>query len=96
MRKLLNDPQCIALGEVGLHYHHARNSQERQTQQQAFAALCDLATEVGAPLVLHLRGANRDATIVQEDAYGIMKNRLSPSHPIYFHYFGGSADDAGR
>jgi TatD DNase family protein len=58
LRSLLEHPKAVAVGETGLDYH--RDLAPRDRQAQAFSAQRALAAEVGKPLVVHTRAADRD------------------------------------
>ena len=58
LRALAAHPRCLAIGETGLDYY--RDYAPRADQERAFWAQIELAREVGKPLVIHTRAAERD------------------------------------
>lgn len=58
LRDLAARDRVVAIGETGLDYHYDRSP--RADQRAAFAAQIRLAREVGLPLVVHSREADRD------------------------------------
>ena len=57
LRDLLALPEVVAVGETGLDYHYDHSP--REAQRRAFAAQLALAAEVGKPVVVHARAAQR-------------------------------------
>lgn len=58
LRKLSENPQVVAIGEIGLDYY--RNLSPRETQKKAFEAQLFLAEELKLPVVVHNREAQVD------------------------------------
>jgi TatD DNase family protein len=56
---LLDNPKCVAVGEVGLDYHYD-NGAPRETQLKWFDAQLSLAEERGLPVIVHSRDAHGD------------------------------------
>jgi TatD DNase family protein len=56
--KLARHPAVVALGEIGLDYHHFRSP--KQDQIALFRSMLDIAVDVRLPIVIHDRKANRD------------------------------------
>ncbi len=56
LRKLLQCPEVVAVGECGLDFF--RDFSPRDAQETAFAAHLELAAETGLPLFLHQRDAH--------------------------------------
>ncbi|WP_414838187.1 TatD family hydrolase [Candidatus Nanosalina sp. VS9-1] len=52
-----NDP--VAIGEIGLDHHHVTESESRDEQEKVFREMLDLAEELGKPVVLHTRDAEK-------------------------------------
>ncbi|PSH02346.1 MAG: hypothetical protein BRC26_01030, partial [Nanohaloarchaea archaeon QH_8_44_6] len=50
-----NDP--VAIGEIGLDYHHVEDREIREKQEEVFTELLELAEELGKPVVVHSRNA---------------------------------------
>ncbi len=58
LRALAAHERCVAIGETGLDYY--RDAAPRADQERAFSAQIELARELGKPLVIHTRAAERD------------------------------------
>jgi len=58
LRKLLQDPRCVALGEIGLDYHY--DFSPRETQRDCFRHQLELAQELDMPVIIHDREAHED------------------------------------
>jgi TatD DNase family protein len=65
LRALAGHGRCVAIGETGLDFY--RDAAPRADQERAFAAQIALAREMGKPLVIHTRAAER-ATLAQLEA----------------------------
>ena len=87
VRALLDKPEVVALGEVGLDYYY--DFADRETQKRVLGMQLELACEVDKPLVVHCREAFDD-TIDLLSRYGYRDRR------VVFHCFTGSSDDAKR
>lgn len=81
----LRHPKCVALGEIGLDYHHAFSPPE--VQHRALRDGLYLAAETGKPVVFHAREA-------YSDLLNVLEKR--ESHPYLFHCFVGSDEEARR
>jgi TatD DNase family protein len=55
LRELLADDRAVAVGEIGLDYY--RDYAPRDRQRDLFARQLELATELGKPVVIHMRAA---------------------------------------
>ncbi|HMA43084.1 MAG TPA: TatD family hydrolase [Gemmatimonadales bacterium] len=58
LRQLLADAATVAVGETGLDYHYDHSP--REAQRAAFEAHLALAADLGRPVVVHARDADRD------------------------------------
>ncbi|HEV8303347.1 MAG TPA: TatD family hydrolase [Gemmatimonadales bacterium] len=58
LRALLAVPEVVAAGETGLDYHYDHSP--RDVQRRAFEAQLALAADLGKPVVVHAREADRD------------------------------------
>ncbi len=85
LRDLHADPAVIALGEMGLDYHHQFSSRERQ--MAFFEPQLQLAADVNKPVVIHSREATDDTLAVM---------RGFPAVRAVFHCFTGTAAERGR
>ncbi len=54
LSELASDPQCIAIGEIGLDYYHVENP-EIPVQQTAFLAQMKIAAAARKPITIHCR-----------------------------------------
>jgi TatD DNase family protein len=85
LRTLQADPGVLALGEMGLDYHHQYSPRDRQ--RHFFEYQLQLASEVNRPVVIHCREAT-------DDCLAIM--RAFPTIRAVFHCFTGSTDEARK
>jgi TatD DNase family protein len=53
LRELAKHPRVVAIGEIGLDFY--RDYAPREAQQTAFCAQLTLASEIGKPVVVHIR-----------------------------------------
>ena len=58
LRELLDHDRVVAVGETGLDYY--RDHDSRDLQRKLFEAQLELASELGKPVVIHTREADRD------------------------------------
>ncbi len=58
LRELLDHDRAVAVGETGLDYY--RDGTARDRQRKLFEAQLELASELGKPVVIHTREADRD------------------------------------
>ena len=59
MRTWLAHSKLVALGEIGLDYHY--DSPSRELQKAVFQEQLQLASQLGMPVILHIRDAHGDA-----------------------------------
>ena len=85
LRELEREPSVIALGEMGLDYHH--KFAPRTLQLKFFEAQLAMAAETNRPIVIHCREA-------VDDTLAILKGFSSVI--AVFHCFTGSSDEATR
>ncbi|HEY6374688.1 MAG TPA: TatD family hydrolase [Edaphobacter sp.] len=52
--RLVGDPKCVGVGEIGLDYYHVENP-EIPVQQLAFTAQMYIAAEARKPIIIHCR-----------------------------------------
>ncbi|MBN1942590.1 MAG: TatD family hydrolase [Phycisphaerae bacterium] len=84
---LLKQPECLALGEIGLDYHY--DFSPRDVQRRVFAEQLALAARLDCPVVIHTREAFDDTMILLAES-GVDGGR------VVFHSFTGGPDEAGR
>ena len=58
LRRLLDSPKAVAVGEAGLDYHYG--GETKNEQRRLFEVQLSLATELRLPVVIHTRDANDD------------------------------------
>ena len=97
MQALLERPEVVGFGEVGLDWHHeqrAGRSRQEKFFEQLLEALKDTIIARNLPIVLHLRhdGLARHEEIAAR-AQTILRKTVGQKHPIQLHYFTGSAKD---
>ncbi len=85
LREIQDDPSVVALGEMGLDYHHAFST--RSQQQPIFEFQLQLAMELSRPVVIHCREA-------VDDCLAIM--RQFPAIRADFHCFTGTPEEARK
>jgi len=78
LRRLLDHPKAVAVGETGLDYF--RDYAPHDAQQELFDAQLALAREVGKPVVIHTRAADDDtrARLVEHDGVVVLHCFSSP------------------
>lgn len=58
LRALLHQPSVVAVGEIGLDYYWSTD--KKQLQQEVFRRQCEIANEMGLPVIVHDREAHGD------------------------------------
>lgn len=90
-RELATHRRVVAIGEVGLDYHHVREHAEEtpsiHDQRVTFEQFVLIAEEVGKPLIVHAREAHLDALSVVRAVAG-----TEPT--LIFHSFDGDQEVA--
>ena len=68
LRGLARDRLIVAIGEIGLDFHYDHSP--REAQREAFRRQLRLARDVGLPVIVHTREADKEtmATLEQEEA----------------------------
>ncbi len=105
---LVEDPHCIAVGEIGLDYYHADNP-DIPTQQAAFIAQMAIAAAAHKPILIHCRTSELakpeakekyGAADAWEDLLALIAEHWSPcgagASGGIMHCFSGTADQARR
>ncbi|WP_104749312.1 TatD family hydrolase [Helicobacter cynogastricus] len=84
LKRYVQHPQCVGVGECGLDYHRLDSSDEhtKTYQKEIFKAQIELALEYQKPLIVHIREAS-------QDAYDIIK--AYPRLRGVLHCFNGDA-----
>jgi len=83
LRDFCREPRVMALGEMGLDYHHHFSSP--QTQRKYFEAQLELARELDMPVIIHCREAMDDCLAVLRGFAGVR---------AVFHCFTGTMEEA--
>jgi TatD DNase family protein len=102
---LVQDPRCIAVGEIGLDYYHADNP-DIPTQQAAFVAQMKIAVAAQKPITIHCRTSELATPVAKakyepadawEDLLALIAEHWTPSGlPGIMHCFSGSEEQARR
>lgn len=83
--RLLEHPECVAVGETGLDYYY--NHSPADVQREALARHIALARKTGKPIVLHCRDADADLR-------SVLSSEAPGGIPGVVHCFTGTYDDA--
>lgn len=73
--------QIIAIGEIGLDFHHETDPQKQQSQTQMFKEILDFAEPLKKPIIIHSREA-------EQQAFDILSSYKFPS--LIMHCYSGS------
>ncbi|MBO4769380.1 MAG: TatD family hydrolase [Clostridia bacterium] len=82
---MLDDPECVAVGEIGLDYYWT--SDNREEQKSVFSSQLDMALEKKLPVVIHDREAHGDCLDIVSGFRGRGLKGV-------FHSFSGSPETA--
>ncbi len=82
---LMTDSRTVGLGEIGLDFHY--DYSPRDAQRHAFREQLAIASELGIPVVIHLREAF-------EEGYGILEDVGIPEAGCVIHCFSGGPEEA--
>jgi TatD DNase family protein len=91
LRALAKSPRVVAIGEIGLDYHHLPEGAEaiertKARQAELFRAQLDLAIELGLNAVIHQRDSWDDTLAILKEFTGRVRG--------VFHCFGGTLEQA--
>lgn len=86
LRKLAEDPNVVAIGEIGLDYY--KLTTPKNIQQFWFRQQIELAVELGLPFCIHDREAHGDTLQILEESKAFERTR------VLFHCYSGSAEMA--
>jgi TatD DNase family protein len=105
LSSLVEDPRCIAVGEIGLDYYHLDNP-DIATQQAAFVAQMKIAVAARKPILIHCRTSELAIPAAKqkyepadawEDLLSLIAEHWTPSGlPGIMHCFSGNEDQAAR
>ena len=82
LKKLLQQPKTVAVGEIGLDYYYDHSP--RPVQKEVFIQQLNLAQEMQLPVVIHLRDAYGDFLEIMRQ-----RERLAPVNGV-MHCYSGS------
>ncbi|CAC13187.1 conserved hypothetical protein [Mycoplasmopsis pulmonis] len=80
--------RTVAIGEIGLDYHHPKNP-PRKVQIESFISQLDVALKHNLPVIIHCRETF-------DDIYEILSNPKYENMQIIFHTFSGNRDWAQK
>lgn len=83
IKQMIRDEDPVAIGEIGLDYHHVEEEKLRERQKEVFRELLELAEELDKPVVIHSRDA-------EQKVFEIVKEYNLPD--IMFHCFNGTPE----
>ncbi len=86
-RRHVEDPDVVAIGEMGLDYHY--DFADRESQIAVFTRQLDLATASGKPIIIHCREAHADVVSILRDAGYAGRS-------VVFHCFTGTEAEAAE
>ena len=94
MKDLARHPKVIAVGEIGLDYHHDHSP--RETQKQVFVRQMEVAAAAKRPIVIHCRPSDGSDN-AWDDCLGLIRDHWS-SHGLggVLHCFAGKWPQATR
>lgn len=90
IKKLLRNPNVVAIGEVGLDLYHSQNLEE---QLEALKKFVDLAREKDLPVVFHVRDPSASLRVNAHDET-IKFLEQADWHQGVIHTFSGTAEQA--
>ena len=103
LKSLAAHPKVVALGEIGLDYYRDRSP--RDHQKEILRDQLELASEVGLPVILHVRNTNETDRSCLDDLLTILEDWLSVldksnTHKNYqpgvIHSFSGNVEESQR
>ena len=96
LKAMSKDPKVVAIGEIGLDFHY--DLSPRDDQRYWFRRQIRLANELGMPIVVHSREADRECMdiLIEEGAFSEERKKLfSDGTPhVDIHCYSGSAEFA--
>lgn len=85
--RYLQHRYCIGFGEVGLDYSKHHHPATQRQQRDYLYENIPKAVAAGKPLVLHCRGAPRQAHKARQDLLHILTQLVPRGHHVYVHSF---------
>ena len=94
LRLMAADPKVVAIGEIGLDFHY--DLSPRDTQRYWFRRQIRLANELGMPIVIHSREADREVMdiLIEEGAFSEERKKFftDGTPHVDIHCYSGSAE----
>jgi TatD DNase family protein len=100
-----NSEQYLAIGEIGLDFHHARTLDKRNKQVEELKKVFEFTRDLDKPYVLHVRNASRNEIDNKHPNHGfnkedgatreilkILKEYKIPPKKVMWHCFSGPED----
>ncbi len=103
LESLASHPKIVAIGEIGLDYYRDRSP--RVQQIKIFTDQLELASEIGLPVILHVRNKTEADRTCLDDLLTTLENWLSnnldpsrsgESSPGVIHSFSGNVKESRR
>ena len=82
---VVSNPRTVAVGEIGLDYHHRTTPKLRRAQRDLFTSLLRLAVRQNLPVVIHCRGYGTGSA--DADCLEILREVVPQFYPLHFHCF---------
>lgn len=105
LKKFVNHPKCVAVGECGLDYFRLPEDEDKKEaniklQKEVFISQIEFAKEVNKPLIVHIREASNDSKTILLDCeaskvggvlhcYNASEHLLSLSDENFYFGIGG-------
>ncbi|MBN2470256.1 MAG: TatD family hydrolase [Anaerolineae bacterium] len=95
LRALTEQPEVVAIGEIGLDYYW--NKSPKEVQQRVLEAQLELAAALSLPVIIHNRESTADVLAILEAwVGGLPADHVLKTRPGVLHSFSGGPDDALR
>lgn len=85
----LEDPKCVAIGEIGLDYYYMNS--EKETQKTVFQLFLELALKKNKPAIIHCR-ASQENDLAFQDCYGILAKFANLGGKFLLHSYTGTPE----
>lgn len=85
LKELAKHPKVVAIGECGLDYFRLDDEKVKPIQKDLFIGQIKIASELGLPLMLHIRDSYDDVLSILDDY---------PEVRVHGHFFSGTKDVA--
>jgi len=91
-RTLIEEPKCIAVGEMGLDYFRSETEQDRFSQRELLRKLLPHVVASGKAIILHCREEKHHNMSATRDTISILERSLPRDWPVYVHCFNGGVE----